>query len=162
MHRATATENPRAEVTIAGETYRFAEEGFAASSNCRPNHDGVFVALLRLELESGELTARSDLDLELSHDGPGAEVNKVTVRLSHLDETSSLDYTPGWYADADWAANVSGLPAGVSQVDSYTIDGNTVSGTATFVDRKSDAAFLRGEIDSVESTQGTFTVTCRG
>lgn len=152
---------PHAEVTIGGETYVFQHEGFGASFNCRPNDPaGVFRALLLLVDESGELTSRSDLDLALSHDGAGAEENSIRLRLAHLDEAGTLNYTPGWYADADYAENSTGLEPGTSQVDSYVIDGNSVSGTATFVDNESDAAFFRGEVDSVEPVQGTFTVTC--
>jgi hypothetical protein len=152
--------NPRAEITIAGETFAFEERGLGASSNCNPNNNGTYIARLRLVDESGELTSRSDLDVELSHDGAAAQGNRITLRLGHLDETASLPYTPGWYADADHAENRTGLGPGTSQVDSYSIDGSSVSGTATFVDNESDSAFFRGEIDSVESVPGTFTVTC--
>ncbi len=156
---------PQAEVTIGDETYRFAEEGFAASSNCTPNRLGAFRALLRLVDESGELTARSDLDLVLVHDPSSTdrpESDSIRLRLGHLEDALDLNFTPGWYADAAHAEESTGLEPGTSQVDSYVIDGNTVSGTATFVDVESDTAFFRGEIDSVESVDGTFTVTCSG
>lgn len=158
-----AVELPVGTVTIGSETYEFSQEPIAASLNCRPNANGTFTALLRLVNENGELISRSDLDLTLIHEdaeGDEEETSFVRVRLGHLDD-GSLDYTPGWSADAASAERF-GYPAGASQVDSYTIDGTTVTGTATFIDGESDAAFARGEVDTVESVQGTFTVTCIG
>lgn len=155
---------PMATVTIGDETFTFSHEGFAASSNCRADDNGTFQALLLLVDQDGDLTVRSDLDLNLLHEGTDSgsrTSNKVFVRLGHLDEESNLDYTPGWSADAA-SAEQFGYPSGASQVDSYVIDGRTASGTATFVDAESSAAFLRGESDTVESVQGTFTVTCGG
>jgi hypothetical protein len=152
--------NPRAEITIGGETYVFERRGIGASSSCGPNINGTYIARLTLVDESGQLNSRSQLELELSHDGVGAQGNKISLRLGHLDEARDLPYTPGWYADADRAENSTGLEPGTSQVDSFVIDGDSVSGSATFVDTESDAAFFRGEIDSVESVQGTFTVRC--
>lgn len=152
---------PVATVSIGDETFTFSHEGFAASSNCRPDDNGTFHALLLLVDENGDLTVRSDLDLTLLHEGtvPDANTkNSVRVRLGHLDD-GSLDYSPGWFADAA-STEQFGYPPGASQVDSFVIDGNTATGTATFVDGESDAAFARGEVDSVESVQGTFTVTC--
>jgi hypothetical protein len=152
--------NPRAEITIGGETYIFERRGIGASSSCGADINGTYTARLTLVDESGQLISRSQLELELSHDGVGAPGNTISLRLGHLDEAGDLPYTPGWYADADRAEDSTGLEPGTSQVDSYVIDGNSVSGSATFVDYESDAAFFRGEIDSVESVQGTFTVTC--
>lgn len=149
---------PVGSVTIGNETFNFS--GF----NCRPNHNGTFQALLLLVDENGELTSRSDLDVVLIRDDAPADVTEtdsIRVRLGHLDEDFSLDYTPGWFASAE-SAEQFGYPAGASQVDSVVIDGNTASGTATFIDGESDSAFARGELDSVESVQGTFTVTCAG
>jgi hypothetical protein len=152
--------NPRAEVSISGSTFVFEQRGPGAASSCGPDINGTFIARLRLVDESGQLTSRSGLELDLSHDGVGAPGNRIVVRLGHLDEAGDLPYTPGWYADADQAEGSTGLDPGTSQVDSYVIDGDSVSGTATFVDFESDAAFFRGEIDAVESVPGTFMVTC--
>ena len=154
------SQNPRATVTIGAETFTFSHQGVAASSNCRPNDNGAFRALLLLVGDDGELTVRSDLDLVLFHDQTGtdgSESSSISVRLGHLDDGGSS--VPGWYANAG-RADRTGLPAGTAQVDSYVIDGNSVSGTATFVDSVSDTAFFRGRIDSVESVQGSFVVTC--
>lgn len=156
---------PQAEVTIGDETYRFSQQGFAASSNCTPNRNGAFRALLVIVDQDGELNVRSDLDLVLVHDASSTdrpENDSIYLRLGHLEDTLDVDFTPGWSADAEYAEGTLDLEPGTSQVDSYVIDGNTVSGTATFVDAESSTAILRGEIDSVESVEGTFTVTCAG
>ncbi len=48
------------------------------------------------------------------------------------------------------------VPAGQSQVDSFTVEGNTVTGTATFIEKS--ALTPDGEIPA--SVPGTFEVTC--
>lgn len=106
----------QAEVTIAGETYRFQEEGFVASANCTPNHGGAFQALLNLVDDKKEPEVRSNLDLALLRDGTEATSsvhNSIIVRLGHLDESNSLDYLPGWSTDAEFAAN-GGLEPGIA------------------------------------------------
>ncbi len=50
------------------------------------------------------------------------------------------------------------LEAGMSQVDSYTISGNSVSGTATF--RENSHFASTGGAGEVETAQGTFEATC--
>jgi hypothetical protein len=150
-----------ATVTIGAETLTFREKGFRATANCRANDNGTFRALLGLVDEAGENLQPSELDLNLVHDsaaGGGGGDNSIGISLRHLDD-GSLSIIPGWYAGAD-RAEKTGLPPAISQVDSFVIDGNSVSGTATFVDTESDVAFFRGEVDSVDSVQGTFSVVC--
>ena len=52
-------------------------------------------------------------------------------------------------------AELNGIPAGSSQVDSYEIDGDTITGTATFYEVNSSY----GDGDLIVE-QGTFEVTC--
>ena len=54
------------------------------------------------------------------------------------------------------------ISEGDSQVDSYTVDGNTASGTATFVDEQEIFAALGGAADDPEPVRGSFEVTCAG
>jgi hypothetical protein len=70
---------------------------------------------------------------------------------------------------ADWTADPSILETGDyasvisegdSQVDSFTVEGNSASGTATFVDEQQIFAALGGTGDPPEPVQGTFEVTC--
>lgn len=54
------------------------------------------------------------------------------------------------------------ISEGDSQVDSFTVDGNTASGTATFVDEQAIFAALGGAADDPEPVRGSFEVTCAG
>jgi len=155
-----------ATVTIGGETINFRAEGIYATANCRPARDGLFRALLDPVDQNGEPlpnVGRNELDLVLLHEGTDpdqvGESNYVAVYLAS-DDPSNLNYTTGWTADAEDAERWGYDPA-LSQVNSYTIDGETASGTATFVTNESSAAFLRGDADTVESVQGIFSVNCR-
>lgn len=49
-----------------------------------------------------------------------------------------------------------------SQVDEFTVDGNRVSGTATFVDLNESDAFQGGAGDEPEPVSGSFSVNCAG
>ena len=54
------------------------------------------------------------------------------------------------------------ISEGDTQVDSFTVDGNTASGTATFVDEQAIFAALGGAADDPEPVRGSFEVTCAG
>lgn len=133
-------------VTVAGETYHFADTGFPGLQ-CMPSSFNVaFLAALRQVDENG-----GELDGSLS----------VGIPFKGEEETAGimpeLDASVG---DLDWIANpehadLNGIPAGSSQVDSYEIDGDTVTGTATFYEENSSY----GDGDLVVE-QGTFEVTC--
>lgn len=79
-------------------------------------------------------------------------------------ETSDEDWDPPSIRiddrenDIDWRAGgevaTEMIPTGMSQVDDFTIDGSSASGTATFVDLY---AAMRGEPEAV---QGTFEFNC--
>lgn len=154
---------PRAAVTIEGETYTFSEEGFGATFNCNPNNNGNFEALLRLVDENDEVIPLTELRLVLANEGsdPDGEDNAIFIGFSHLDESSNLNYTPGWSANVETAER-DGWPPGSSQISSYAIDGETASGTATFVTNESANDFARGDSDTVASVQGSFAVACDG
>lgn len=67
--------------------------------------------------------------------------------------------------DIDWRADpehftTTELPEGMSQVDSFTVDGNRVTGTATFIDVDAAFAALNGNGEMPEPVQGTFEVVC--
>lgn len=63
----------------------------------------------------------------------------------------------------DWMANPeSGLELvepGMSQIDSFQVSGNTVTGTATFIDRNAVFAAMGGA-EMPDPVSGTFQVTC--
>ena len=52
------------------------------------------------------------------------------------------------------------ISEGDTQVDSFTVDGNTASGTATFIDEQQIFAALGGTGDDPEPVRGSFEVTC--
>lgn len=77
-------------------------------------------------------------------------------RVVAKDEASGLE----WVADP--TANQGGatsIPEGDSQVDSFTIDGNTATGTATFIEQEAFYQWTGGG-DQPKPVQGTFEVTC--
>lgn len=145
------------EVTIDGETYVFWEDGIQATANCRPNDDGVFVVILGLVDDNGEPLDRSEIDAEFVHDNPADPDTEIFITFGHLDVNNDMELIPGWIASADRAES-SGH--GVGQVDSYEIDGSTITGTATFVSNEQDVDFFRGDITAVDGVAGTFTFTC--
>jgi hypothetical protein len=65
----------------------------------------------------------------------------------------------------EWIANpskqMSGVEPGDSQVDEFTVDGNTVKGTATFVELEETYVHSGGG-PKAQSVTGTFEVSCAG
>lgn len=135
-------------LTITGETYRFADTGFPGMQ-CEPSAFGVaFLAALRQVDETG---AELDGGLSVGIPFPGEEETAGT-----LPEVTANVGEMEWVADPEHA-ELNGIAAGSSQIDSYEIDGNTVTGTGTFYEENS--SFGDGDL-MVE--QGTFEVTCAG
>lgn len=84
-------------------------------------------------------------------------------RVVVKDDASGLE----WIADpsASSLGSLSGddydfkIPEGDSQVDSFSVDGNTATGSATFIEQEEYFQWTGGG-DQPEPVQGTFTVTC--
>lgn len=102
----------------------------------------------------------SDVSLEVDIPPEGYETDERTdwdppaLRIS--DGVANED----WRAGDEIIVNDSRIPAGSSQVDSFTNDGNVAKGTATFIDY---SAFLTSFGSSgvvPDSVQGTFEVYC--
>jgi len=133
-------------LTVAGETYSFADTGFPGLQ-CMPSAFGVaFLSGLQLVDENGE----------------GVQGNlAVNIPFKGEEETAGiLPAVRGNVGDLEWIADPehadrNSILQGSSQVDSYEIDGNTITGTATFYEENS--SFGQGDL-IVE--QGTFEVTC--
>jgi hypothetical protein len=145
-----------ATVTIEGETYYFGE-GSLGAFQCEPDFFGVFIVALGMVDESGaEIPSGGNLQLALLLDGTDPAVvdqlPEVNVGISAKDED--------WSADEEATQQFDQLEPGSSQVDDYTIDGLSASGTATFFEKNSYFAFLGGAADSIRTTQGQFEVTC--
>jgi hypothetical protein len=79
------------------------------------------------------------------------QLNELGVSIEALDQE--------WVADEE-DIQPFGLDPGSSQVDSHSIDGSTVSGTATFYEVNSYYAVTGGTADSVTVAQGTFEIIC--
>jgi hypothetical protein len=133
-------------VTVAGESYDFADTGFPGLQ-CEPSSFNVaFLAALRFVDENG-----GELDGSLSL---GVPFKGEEETAGIMPEVSASVGDLKWIASPEHA-ELNNIPVGSSQVDSYEIAGNTISGTATFYEENS--SFGGGEL-IVE--QGTFEVTC--
>jgi hypothetical protein len=138
--------------TINGETRFFGDAGFPAL-RCEPDMFGIFFVFLQEVDESGAEVSGGSLALTLLLEGTDPEVvgqeNEAHLKVDDQD----------WIADPEDIAE-RGLEAGMSQVDSYTVTGNSVSGTATFYEEESYYATTGGSSDPVVTMQGSFEVTC--
>jgi hypothetical protein len=115
---------------------------------CDPDFFGAFWAL------GG---AGEDIGLELLLPPPddpnfADEVPVITVR----DDVAGVE----WIADS--SREMAGVEAGESQVDGFSVDGSSVTGTATFVDLNASYAFQGGSADEPQPVTGTFRVSCSG
>jgi hypothetical protein len=145
----------RASATIDGVTYTFGDTDFPAQQ-CSPDFFGVFFAVLYMVDDQGN---------------PNIEGGNINLALLHEDaDPAELDQWPEVNVsiqdpDLEWIAAERGsegisIEPGISQVDSYTIDGNTASGTASFYERNSYWAVAGGQAEELVTATGTFEVTC--
>lgn len=133
-------------VTVAGETLEFLDTGFPGLQ-CEPESFGVaFLAALQSEEENDGVLGSMVVGIPFVGQEETAGI---------LPAVSASNGEVEWIADPEFA-ELNSVPAGSSQVDSYEIDGNTISGDATFYEANSAYS---GEL-VVE--QGTFEVTCAG
>jgi hypothetical protein len=139
-----------ATVTIGDATWEFDANPEGPITDCDPDFFGAFWVV-------GGADDGSGLSLLLPPEGD-----------SNFEDPPSVRVTDG-ASEADWTADVTLvdtanyseiLTEGDSQVDSWTIDGNSVSGTATFVDENQIFAVLGGTLDSVDPVAGSFEVSC--
>ena len=89
---------------------------------------------------------------------PGDPNHEDPPNAKVTDETNDLD----WVANPELSA-LDLLPdaePGQSQVDSWNVDGNTVTGTATFIEENAVYAAVGGIGDAPEPMVGTFEVAC--
>lgn len=129
-----------ATVSIAGETYRFQETGFITET-CDTNFFGGAQVILIMVDENGEPIVVDSQTSTLS----------IVLIPEDVDDTPATVNLGTMDADRDWIADPESLVVEGTQVDSWSIDGNRIEGTATF-------ASTAGE----GPTQGTFEVTCAG
>jgi hypothetical protein len=153
-----------ASITIEGETLHFGETSFPAL-RCEPDMFGVFWVLLGQVDEQGDEVADGGLlELKLLLGGTDPdEVGQVPESMLRLPERDQE-----WIADREQIelSSTDPLPGeldpGTSQIDEYTIDGNSISGTATFFEENSWFAYSAGNAANYLTATATFEATCAG
>lgn len=153
-------------VTIGDRTFEFTTVGHSAEM-CNPIVFGGFQVGLFIPDENGVSLAEGadpasgGLGIVLPGDDWEDEgvddVARVVVNLWGEDGEGDEE----WIASKSEYERIPELADGNrSQVDSYTVEGNTASGTATFYERNSYFAVTGGSADEITVEQGTFEVTC--
>ena len=122
-------------VTIDGELYEFDVE-LSIVGRCDPDFFGAFWVIANAADGSGGSVEMFIVpEGNTNHD----ETSRVGVNLKDLEGRD-------WHADEDGGG---GVAAGESRVESATIEGNTVSGTASLVDiYAGDGATARGTFEA--------------
>jgi hypothetical protein len=130
-------------VTIGDKTYEI-DVTASAIQRCDPNFFGAFWALGGI--------GGNGIDMLLPP--PGDPNFEDAPYINVGDEERDIE----WVANAD--REMAGVEAGESQVDTFTVDGLRVTGTATFVDLNESYAFQGGVGDEPQPVTGTFEVLC--
>ena len=65
-----------------------------------------------------------------------------------------------WEAREQNATELTFVPEGASQVDSFSVSGSSASGTATFIDVNAAFVALAEGTDPPEAVTGTFEISC--
>ncbi len=129
----------KAVVTVGDSSYEFDVE-MSVVGRCEPDFFGAFWMIA-----GSSDGSNSGLEMFIVPDGNTNhdETSRVSV---NLQEAEGRD----WRADEDGGG---GVEAGVSRVESFSIDGNAVSGTVSFIDTYGgDGA----------TAEGTFQAACPG
>lgn len=137
-----------ATVSIDGTEYVF-DVTPDAIYRCDPNFFGAFWAIGVSADGSG-----GSLELLLPPEGDENFDDPPAVKVT--DDANDLE----WRADPEfWATydQLAGLPIGV---DSWEVDGSSVTGTATFLESNAGYAFIGGTGEEPTPVPGTFSVTC--
>ena len=132
----------RATITVGDQTYDFEWET-SSIQLCDPDFFGGFVAI------AATTTDADSFDVELAEEGtPGFEDRAPRI------EVSDAETGVNWTADPQETLGTT-FESWPAQVDSFELDGNRASGTATFV---GETAFDEEPV----GVPGTFEVTCSG
>lgn len=161
-----ATGSSLATVTLNGNTYRFGESDFIGQ-RCNPDLFGVFAVQLEMVDEAGVADpAGSEIFLTLLSEDADPDFVAGSVDAKNRVEITFRDSDVGearehWIADEEEFERRD-LDPGTSQVDEYSIDGNTATGSATFYEAFSEGEYFAGNADSYLVATGEFEVTCAG
>lgn len=138
-----------ATATIGGETWEFALPEGHPIANCDPDFFGGFVAILTTG--TADISVPADTLSVMLPGGDFTDPPSVVVSLAVNSDAE-------WIADETIYEQNADLPAGLG-VTSFSIDGTTASGTATFFEQESFYQFNAGNGD-LDVADGTFTITC--
>lgn len=138
-----------ATVTIGAETWEFMLPEGHPIANCDADFFGGFVAILT----SGGADIAEPADL-FALTLPGGDFTDPPTANVNLAVSGDAE----WIADETFYERDTDLPAGLG-VTSFSIDGTTASGTATFFEEESFHQFNAGNGELLVE-DGTFTVTC--
>ena len=130
-------------VTIGDQRYEF-DVTPGSIQRCDPNFFGAFWAL-------GADADGNGIELLIPPEGDPNFEDAPYVNVG--DDALDIE----WIANSD--KEMAGVDPGESQVDSSTVDGTYISGTATFVDLNATFAFQGGGAEP-QSVTGTFEVLC--
>lgn len=106
--------------------------------------------------EAGDVEISIDVppeDWETSSDGWQAPSVRVRDERDPQNER-------GWEAGGETVSAFTGVPEGGSQVDSFSVDGSSASGTATFIDLNAVLIATAGGTDPPQPVTGTFEISC--
>lgn len=137
-----------ATITVGSETWDF------VLSDVYP--DGCYV------LERG-VASGGAVDGDYSPTGVSFAAHDLTPDGGYLEVTNDATGEQ-WMAAADRASMTTFhlLPDGVSQIDTITIDGARISGTATFIEKNAAADAIATNSSLPASVTGTFDIQCGG
>ena len=138
-----------ATATIGDETWEFALPEGHPIANCDSDFFGGFVAILTTG--TADISVPADTFSVMLPGGDFTDPPSVAVNLAVNSDAE-------WIADETIYEQNGDLPAGLG-VTSFSIDGTSASGTATFFEQESFYQFNAGNGDLVVA-DGTFTVTC--
>ena len=170
----TGTEGSDSDASTAQAAEPAAESSVGAGKAVVTVGDQTYEADL-----TGSLTVCISMGGALAASGPidGIDGGRIDIDIPPEDyETSSDD---GWEppsVQVDLGEDDNGVPigwtagpvvaefypdfAGVSQVDSFSVDGASASGTATFIDDFQIMLFNGGQAEEPQPVQGSFEVSC--
>lgn len=137
-----------ATVSIDGTEYVF-DVTPDAIYRCDPNFFGAFWAIGVSADGSG-----GSLELLLPPEGDENFDDPPAVKVT--DDGNDLE----WRADPEFWATYDQLAGLAIGVDSWEVDGSSVTGTATFLESNAGYAFIGGTGEEPSPVPGTFSVTC--
>jgi hypothetical protein len=127
-----------ATISIGADTYEFRTTGFAAET-CDPDFFGGVQVVLAPADENGE---------PLVFEGVISPLTMILLPSDLADDAPSVEFrVPG--GDVEWFANADSTTVSGSEVGEWSVEGNRVTGAATFVSDAGDGPVA-----------GTFEVVC--